>query len=194
MRRRVSRLQLCHCALALVFILGTGCAGVMSEPKTSQDRFTGTTINATRANDLPTGFLENYSITCDMRQDVGPSGDTNYFMVVGSFSLHGPVLVPNIGESLYILADGTNRFSFTTQLRHNGGSYFYPATEEQLRVIARAEKAEMRVIQHNGVPLDKTFAAKNLNNFRQFVAQYIDHSAQPPALIKVQPPVAGKRQ
>jgi hypothetical protein len=96
-----------------------------------------------------------------MRQEVGPSGDTNYFMVAGPSRSNGPVLVPNIGESLYILADGTNRFAFATQLHRTGGSYYYPATEEQLRGIARAEKAEMRVVQHNGVPLDKTFAAKN---------------------------------
>lgn len=148
----------------------------MAEPKSSYDKFAGVTINSTSGNDLPVGFLENFTITLDMRQEISQSGVTNYFMVVGSVAVNGYIL-PSSGQSLLLLIDDTNRIAFSTalnsQTRPFGRIVFYPATEDQLRSVAAAVRCDVRVVQAFGPPIDKKLAKKNLQNFRDFAIKYL---------------------
>jgi hypothetical protein len=139
-----------------------GCAGMGDGPQSSYDRFAGVTINSTRGNDLPIGFLENYSIILDMRQEINSAAKTNYFFVAGSNSLYVK-LVPAFGESLFLLADG-RRFSFSTDLRLQSGvlgnRYFYPADASSLRAIGLATNVEVRIVEIGGGKIEKTLSAK----------------------------------
>lgn len=152
-----------------------GCAGMDAKPKSTFDRFTGATINTTDGNTLPNHFPENFTMTLDMRQEIKDSS-TNYFLVVGCISIEGIQFTPGFGESLFVVAD-TNRFAFTIgalmQRSAFGGQHFYPATEEQLRKIASANAAEVRLVSITGNHWDRKLAAKNMSNFREFMDKYL---------------------
>jgi hypothetical protein len=162
-------------SLFLIGVLLSGCAGMNAGPKASYDKFTGVGINQTTGNTLPNHFPENFSVILDMRQEVSPSA-TNYFMLVGSASLNGGVLVPAFGQSLFVLAD-SNRIAFSTTLNHTQNSlssfYFYPATEQEIRAIASAQSVEVRILTISGGKFERTLAKKNIENFRDFTSRFL---------------------
>src|SRR6267154_6484693 len=156
-------------AIALMLV---GCAGTGTSIGTSQDKFTGKTINETSGNDLPMGIADPGAAFFAVRQELDEHSTAQYFIMIGSYSLQGAVLIPNpLGPSLYVVAD-KQRFEFST-LSHQGNRYFYPSTLEQMRSIALATNVEIRVIQVSGTPYEKKLSAKNRANLHSFAEKYL---------------------
>lgn len=160
--------------IAIIGLL-TGCVGLQTQNISRYDKFQGVAINQILNNDLPvTPLIDDRTIYLDPRQEIKANSETNYFVVLRTI---GAKIGPQPGESLIFLADG-KRLGLSQMLNWDfSQGVFYQASEEIFRTIAQSTNVEVRILSFWG-HVDKKFSQKNLDNYRTFVAAYIDHNIE----------------
>ena len=158
-----------------IFLLASllcGCAGMHTEINSTQDKFTGKTINETFKNDLNMGFTDAGAMMLDARQEIDEQNNSQYFLLLSSFSLSGAALMPKPWvENLFVVAD-TNHYALAS-IRHENGQYYYPVTRAQMLMICYANDVEVRVLQITGSTFEKSFNARNRENFKKFADRFL---------------------
>ena len=156
----------------LVAMLLCGCAGMHTEITSTQDRFTGKTINETSKNDLSMGLTDSGAMMLDARQEIDEQNNSQYFLLLSSLTLGGMPLMPKPWvENLFVVAD-TNRYALASA-RHENGQYYYPVTKAQLQTICYADDVEVRVLQITDTSFEKSFNARNRENFKKFADRFL---------------------
>jgi hypothetical protein len=154
-----------------------GCAGSGGSIQTSEDRFNNTIINHTADNDLPRLVGENLIVFLNAAEKITPDGSHQYFLVLRSeVLLHGqgdlPLMPDDSRNSLYVIADDA-RFSCAYN-DQQGNRYWFPITRAQLAKIAASSDVEVRIIQPKGIYWERKLAPKNVQNFRDFAARFLN--------------------
>lgn len=187
---------LCMAALAA---LAAGCE-TTARNVSAHDKFDNVTINSMKGNGIPPDWGEYGFLYVAPSQLINSNGVKSYMIQVWLDGGDPEAAEP--GESLIILADA-ERLGFelgdskrvvhhrTLDMlasglsgeRYRGESRFiaaYPAPEEAIRKIGNAKTVDIKW-KHSGGANERKFAAANIENFRRFVAQYIDGDGTPPA-------------
>lgn len=149
------------------------------------DKFQNVTINTIDGNGIPPQSLKEFG-----QLYLTPSQVVSNDIKIYALHIHLDIETPGLwpgdalvkeAEPLRLILDQTNRLEFPYL---NGFSVHRPATyratEPQLRALAAAQAAELRWY-HSAGYTERKLRPANIENFRRFVAQFIDGQ-----------PVAGK--
>jgi hypothetical protein len=120
---------------------------------------------------------ENIQVFLNMATKVQPDGSQECFLVLNS-----QVLLQGQGDrplepdasvnSLYVIADDA-RFSFAWH-DQQGTRYWFPVPKAQLARIAASSDVEIRVVQPKGIYWERKLNAKNIQNFHDFAARFLN--------------------
>lgn len=170
-----------NCLLGLVAILLTGCATQRPSVTTYIDPVTRARTDLMSENMLETPEPIREIVWLNASRIFRSARDYQYYLEVDYMARRetGFLEIPP-GETLVIVADGqemkftgsgglNNRKELKEEVTERA---IYPASGEQLRTIANAEKVEVSIRGRSGM-VQRTFTPENTQRFRQFVGKYV---------------------
>ncbi len=170
-----------HCLLGLVAILLAGCATQRPPVTTYIDPVTRARTDLMAENMLESPDPIREIVWLNASRMFKSARDFQYFLEVDYMARRetGFLEIPP-GETLVISADGQEmKFSSSGSLNSRkelkeevSERAIYPASGEQLRTIANAQKVEVSIRGRSGM-VQRTFTPENTERFRQFVGKYV---------------------
>ncbi|MHC1766059.1 MAG: hypothetical protein AB9869_17455 [Verrucomicrobiia bacterium] len=170
-----------NCLLGLVAILLAGCATQRPSVTTYIDPVTRARTDLMSENMLETPEPIREIVWLNASRMFRTARNYQYYLEVDYMARRetGFLEIPP-GETLVIVADGqelkftgsgslNNRKELKEEVTERA---IYPASGEQLRTIAIAEKVEVSIRGRSGM-VQRTFTPENTQRFRQFVGKYV---------------------